>query len=199
MDVAEVERAICVAFGPQDGQLKVRRAVHTDGSPLWLAAGGQRSYPCHTDRGRLDRPHGRRARRCRCRCFPPPPPRLPAAVLLDPCRRRPAASDSAPARPPQEQATAYLNQLSGSPEGWKFCVDRFTPTAYAEVKFWCLRTLHEVRGRAAAVPARRLATCRCMLAPAPSCGRCYVQQRGFLALSCSCVLELTHAALPDTT
>lgn len=118
-------------------------------------------------------------------------------LLLHLCRRRrPAASNSAPTGQTQEQATAYLNQLSGSPEGWKFCVDRFTPTAYAEVKFWCLRTLHEVRGRAPAVPARRLATCRCMLAPASSCGRCYVQQRGFRALPCSCFLDLTHAALP---
>jgi len=47
--------------------------------------------------------------------------------------------------PTQERATAYLNQLKGSPEGWKFCVERFSSTPYPEVKFWCLQTLHEVR------------------------------------------------------
>jgi exportin-T len=44
----------------------------------------------------------------------------------------------------QEQATAYLNGLKQSPEGWRFCIDRFSATQHAEVKFWCLQTLHEV-------------------------------------------------------
>ncbi|GBF91404.1 exportin [Raphidocelis subcapitata] len=44
----------------------------------------------------------------------------------------------------RERATAYLNQLKASPEGWKFCVERFSATPYPEVKFWCLQTLHEV-------------------------------------------------------
>lgn len=36
--------------------------------------------------------------------------------------------------------------IKQSPDVWGLCVERFSITAYAEVKFWCLQTLHEVRG-----------------------------------------------------
>lgn len=80
----------------------------------------------------------------------------------------------------QERATAYLNGLKASPEGWKFCVERFSPTPHPEVKFWCLQTLHEVRrpsrcaGAACCcrLPRRRpsLAACSHWF-PLPRCNR----------------------------
>ncbi len=45
----------------------------------------------------------------------------------------------------QEQATAYINGIKQSPAtAWRLCAERFSPSSYQEVKFWCLQTLHEV-------------------------------------------------------
>jgi hypothetical protein len=44
----------------------------------------------------------------------------------------------------QARANSYVNDIKRSPEAWGLCVERFSVTAYSEVKFWCLQTLHEV-------------------------------------------------------
>ncbi|KAG2493435.1 hypothetical protein HYH03_008254 [Edaphochlamys debaryana] len=44
----------------------------------------------------------------------------------------------------KEQATAYVNNIKRSPECGRLCVERFSASPYAEVKFWCLQTLHEL-------------------------------------------------------
>lgn len=46
----------------------------------------------------------------------------------------------------QAQAEAYLNDLKKSGP-WRLCLERFSPSSYQEVKFWCLQTLHEVRAQ----------------------------------------------------
>ena len=45
----------------------------------------------------------------------------------------------------QERATAFIDGVKKDPQCWQLCVTRFSETGYAEVKFWCLSTLHEVR------------------------------------------------------
>jgi hypothetical protein len=45
----------------------------------------------------------------------------------------------------QARASSFVNDIKQSPDVWGLCVERFSVTAYSEVKFWCLQTLHEVR------------------------------------------------------
>ncbi|KAF5841975.1 armadillo-type protein [Dunaliella salina] len=42
------------------------------------------------------------------------------------------------------RANSFISEIRQSPEVWGLCVERFSVTAYPEVKFWCLQTLHEV-------------------------------------------------------
>lgn len=44
----------------------------------------------------------------------------------------------------QERAQTYCASIKASPDSWRLCAERFTTTAYVEVKFWCLQALHEV-------------------------------------------------------
>ncbi|KAK3288404.1 hypothetical protein CYMTET_4114 [Cymbomonas tetramitiformis] len=44
----------------------------------------------------------------------------------------------------KEQALAYLENLKALPNCWQLCLERFSPSSHAEVKFWCLQTLLEV-------------------------------------------------------
>jgi hypothetical protein len=53
----------------------------------------------------------------------------------------------------QAQAMAYLDNAKAVPTVWQLCVERFSGCAYAEVKFWCLQTLHDcVKARHASCP-----------------------------------------------
>jgi hypothetical protein len=45
----------------------------------------------------------------------------------------------------QDRAAEYIAGIKASPEVWKLCCERFGASQYAEVRFWCLQTLHEVR------------------------------------------------------
>lgn len=48
---------------------------------------------------------------------------------------------------------AFLDNAKAQPAVWRLCVERFSSCGYAEVKFWCLQTLHEaVRTQHAALP-----------------------------------------------
>lgn len=38
-----------------------------------------------------------------------------------------------------------MSNIKASSDVWKLCIERFSTTAYAEVKFWCLQTLQGVR------------------------------------------------------
>jgi hypothetical protein len=38
-----------------------------------------------------------------------------------------------------------VSNIKASSDVWKLCIERFSTTAYAEVKFWCLQTLQGVR------------------------------------------------------
>ncbi|GFR43596.1 hypothetical protein Agub_g4693, partial [Astrephomene gubernaculifera] len=54
----------------------------------------------------------------------------------------------------KEQAAAFTNNIKQTPECLRLCVERFSVTSYAEVKFWCLQTLHElIRSSYAGLPA----------------------------------------------
>lgn len=44
----------------------------------------------------------------------------------------------------QDRAAEFVNQIKSNPDVWRLCTERFSVTAYSEVKFWCLQTLHEV-------------------------------------------------------
>ena len=44
----------------------------------------------------------------------------------------------------KQQAQSYLAGVKGSPQGWEMCLSRFDGSAYVEVKFWCIQTLHEL-------------------------------------------------------
>jgi exportin-T len=44
----------------------------------------------------------------------------------------------------QERAAAFVDEIKRSPDVWRLCAERFSVTAFQEVKFWCLQTLHEV-------------------------------------------------------
>ncbi len=45
----------------------------------------------------------------------------------------------------QDRAVAYCNQTKAQPLSWQLCLEKYSSTAYMEVRFWCLQTLHEVR------------------------------------------------------
>ena len=44
----------------------------------------------------------------------------------------------------QDRAVAYCNQTKAQPLSWQLCLEKYSSTAYMEVRFWCLQTLHEV-------------------------------------------------------
>lgn len=44
----------------------------------------------------------------------------------------------------QERAVAYCNETKAQPQSWQLCLDKYSSTAYLEVRFWCLQTMHEV-------------------------------------------------------
>ena len=102
--------------------------------------------------------------------------RAHAGLLLPPLplRFRSAAKKNAPAislfdSPTQERAAAYLDGLKQSSDCWRLCVERFSPSGYGEVKFWCLQTLHEVRRRRVVVVRARERCCFCSAAASGSC------------------------------
>lgn len=70
----------------------------------------------------------------------------------------------------KEQATAYLSNLKQSVDVWKLCVERFSGSAYQEVKFWCLQTLHEVRCACAGMRPTRQPRAARARPPAPATG-----------------------------
>ena len=45
----------------------------------------------------------------------------------------------------QDRAVAYCNQTKAQSLSWQLCLEKYSSTAYMEVRFWCLQTLHEVR------------------------------------------------------
>ena len=45
----------------------------------------------------------------------------------------------------QEQARLYCDSLRTNPDIWQLCMQRFGSSGYAEVQFWCLQTLQQVR------------------------------------------------------
>lgn len=44
----------------------------------------------------------------------------------------------------QERAVAYCNEAKAQPLSWQLCLEKYSTTAYLEVRFWCLQSLHEV-------------------------------------------------------
>ncbi len=44
----------------------------------------------------------------------------------------------------KERATAFVNDVKKNPDAWRLCCERFSTSAYTEIKFWCLQTLLEV-------------------------------------------------------
>lgn len=52
----------------------------------------------------------------------------------------------------QERANAFIAEVKRTPDVWRLCLERFSVSAFPEVKFWCLQTLHEVRGDARRAP-----------------------------------------------
>ncbi|KAL0051899.1 hypothetical protein WJX82_004175 [Trebouxia sp. C0006] len=44
----------------------------------------------------------------------------------------------------KDRAVAYCNQTKAQPLSWQLCLEKYSSTAYMEVRFWCLQTLHEV-------------------------------------------------------
>ena len=44
----------------------------------------------------------------------------------------------------QSQAQMLLQNAAASPEAWQLCMSHMDSTTYAEVKFWCLQTLHAI-------------------------------------------------------
>lgn len=62
----------------------------------------------------------------------------------------------------RQQATASLEQLRASPEGWCFCLQAFGVAQEEQVKFWCLQTLVDmvVRERRCAQKKRSARTQR---------------------------------------
>lgn len=40
------------------------------------------------------------------------------------------------------QAQSYLQSAAAQPDAWRMCISRLESSNYAEVKFWCLQTLH---------------------------------------------------------
>lgn len=44
------------------------------------------------------------------------------------------------------QADGLLAQAQQSPEAWQLCLQRLQSSGYAEVRFWCLQTLHAIAG-----------------------------------------------------
>lgn len=42
------------------------------------------------------------------------------------------------------QANALLQQAQQSPDAWQLCLQRLSSSGYAEVRFWCLQTLHGI-------------------------------------------------------
>ena len=44
----------------------------------------------------------------------------------------------------QDRAVAYCNETKAQPLSWQLCLEKYSTTAYMEVRFWCLQTLHEV-------------------------------------------------------
>ena len=71
-------------------------------------------------------------------------------------------------RPPQAQAAAYVDAFKAAPDCWRLCAERFSATSYAEVKFWCLQTLHEhIRARYGAMDdgSRQMVRPRARLRP----------------------------------
>ncbi len=44
----------------------------------------------------------------------------------------------------QDRAVTYCNEYRAQPQCWQLCLEKYSNTAYMEIRFWCLQTLHEV-------------------------------------------------------
>ncbi|GAX84343.1 hypothetical protein CEUSTIGMA_g11765.t1 [Chlamydomonas eustigma] len=44
----------------------------------------------------------------------------------------------------KERANVFISDIKKNPDVWRLCCERFSVTAYIEIKFWCLQTLQEV-------------------------------------------------------